>query len=448
MKAPRCLLLILAVILAACRPSLPKVGRPPSLLATPAVSSSEPTPTSEPARTPFPTATATLSPKQRTSLGATLEATLVATLTATHTDTLDPTATITSTGFSAFSGIADLRVISLASVELGMPLWAAFSLGMRSYEPLQNHFVVIYTYNEKGWQELGRVILENPDHIDHAAVKQVAIEPERVWLQVDSFAGAHSGCFDLLSFNGRSLRSELTNCASSPWAGELRDLDQDGSAEIILNWSEDYVFCYACGVRIASFQVWRWNGERLQEVRLEKSTSKMPAGLRRLNDEAVRLAKAELWKEAQAVIRKADNLKLEDSTFTWNAALIDLYADTRAEWAMESPYPVLGSLFYGDYDAILEQMRAYKPRELFNSQTPLVAGTVANGWESALKDWIFRFTAPALKVKPSLAAAYFLQGWATYLVDPSNREAYHLVLQAASAAPEDQFFKDCANYLQ
>ncbi len=54
--------------------------------------------------------------------------------------------------------------------------------------------------------------------------------------------------------------------------------------------------------------------------------------------------------------------------------------------------------------------------------------------------------APTLK--PNLAAARFLRGWAAYLLDPNDPTALADVQQAANLAPKDEFYINAAAYLR
>jgi hypothetical protein len=286
-------------------------------------------------------------------------------------------------------GIESVAVFPLEVPEGSPPLWAAYSLGSRSYEPLQNHFVAIYTRDSSGWKELARLELEEPDYLGDGGVQQAQVEPGHTWLRVDGGVGAHGGCFSLLRYDGQSLQKILGSCTDTPLAGDLRDLNGDGTLEVLLNASDNYVFCYACGVRNWLYQVWRWDGSRMAEVQLSRMPQPAPEELTQLNDRAVDLARGELWKDARETIRKAAQIAPADETVAWNAALIELIAETRAKAAQEpdSPYPLLLNIFYGDYAAALELFRPYEPEQIFNPQTPLVAGTPAEGWESNLKDY-------------------------------------------------------------
>jgi hypothetical protein len=188
----------------------------------------------------------------------------------------------------------------------------------------------------------------------------------------------------------------------------------------------------------------------MAEVQLNRMPQPAPEELSQLNDRAVDLARGELWKDARETIQKAVQIAPDDETVVWNAALIELIAETRAKAAQEpeSPYPLLVNVFYGDYAAALELFRPYGPEQIFSPQTPLVAGTTAEGWESNLKDYVADFTGKALQAMPDLAAAYYLRAWATYLVNPSDSGILPDLEMAAQLDPGEKLFSDALSYLK
>jgi hypothetical protein len=312
------------------------------------------------------------------------------------------------------------------------------------------HFVAIYGYNEDGWNELDRAVFTScAEYVGAHSLTQVDVEPSHVWLALDSGTGAHSGCYDLLSFDGETLRLEAANWNSSPGAGFLQDLDGDGAAEVILNKTENYVFCYACGVRLPSFEVLRWDGTQLVEVELEPLPESAPADVRRYNDRAVELAQALLWQDALVTLTEAQSLDMQDpalaSTVDWNAEFIRLHNE-----ATTGPYiyPLLENTFHGDYAAAVDAMRPYTMTEIWGPESPLVVGTPAEGWELELSNWISWTTNMALEVMPNLAPAYFLRGWGIHLRSPGDPAAVDDVERAAELDPDDSLFAESAAHLQ
>src|SRR5207244_4359732 len=94
-------------------------------------------------------------------------------------------------------------------------------------------------------------------------VFQVELDPKNIWLEAQGGAGAHSGCYDLLRFDGKQLHSEISSCSSSPGDSRLEDLNGDGTPEVVLDATDYYVFCYACGVRKINYTVMRWDGQQM-----------------------------------------------------------------------------------------------------------------------------------------------------------------------------------------
>lgn len=345
------------------------------------------------------------------------------------------------------------------------PLWALYSTGMRNYDldPAPSHFVAIFTRNDNGWQELARIDLDAqpgadaqlveplPDYIGADGVRQVAIEPSRIWLTVDGGAGAHSGTFQLLSFDGQTLKLELAGSAASPGAGFIADINGDGRNDVVLDATEPYIFCYACGVRHPYFQVYTWLGDGLVPVEI----SALLMGQRgtpwdEANSQAVALAQAGLWPAALARIDEAVTLAGDEDppagsgTLRWNRALIRLNHDALRAAARESAYPLLSQVFYGDYTAAVDLMRAYSAAQIFRADTPLVAGTAAADWPGELSGYLLSSADAALAVRPELAPAYFIRAWGRYLADPADPRVKRDVARAAALAPDDAFYAAAA----
>jgi hypothetical protein len=435
------LLLTLALALAAC------TVVPPTPTASPVTATSAPEPATP---TIAPTATDAASPPPP----------------APPAPSTDSLVQLVQSGLpeGAFEGVVALPL----AVPAGQPpLWAVYSHGLRNFDltPLPNHFVAIYTQANGDWRELARQEFSSgdptvaaPDYVGEGGLAQVQIEPSHTWLALEGGAGAHSGIFELLDFDGRTLRVQVNGFSSSPGVGTIRDVNGDGIPDVVLDASDHYVFCYACGVTDEGFQVFAWdqaNG-RMMEQRIAPmlmGQSGHPA--RDLTNEAVALAEAGLWKDAADVIEQAKQAATNvqppftNDTVDWDYGLIRLHADAAARAVTDSGYPLLSNVFYGDYAAAVDLMRPYGAAQIFSAQTPLVVGTTAEMWVPELSSSIIKKADAALALNPDLAPAYFLRGWASYLADPvANRaQAKVDVAKAAALAPADALYRDAAAFL-
>lgn len=359
----------------------------------------------------------------------------------------------------------DLAAIELEALPGDPPLWAVYSTGMRNFDldPTPSHFVALYRPVNDGWNELARLEISGslpsddaqpemgPDYLDEESVKQVEIDPSRVWLTVDGGVGAHSGTFQVLSFDGQTLRQEIGSTSASPGAGYLADLNGDGQNDVVLNATDYYVFCYACGVRRPDFSVYTWLGDQMMPVEI----SALMMGQRgtapdEANSRAVQLAQAGLWPDALAAIQEAVALAGDDDPPTptgslrWNAALIQLHHDAQLAYLQSSPYPLLSNVFYGDYAAAVDLMRSLPVEQIFSPDTPLVVGTEAEAWQAELSSYLVQSASAALEVMPDLAPAYFMRAWGAYLADPASPQIAADLAAAAQLAPDDALYAAAA----
>ncbi|MCX6050780.1 MAG: hypothetical protein NT075_37295 [Chloroflexi bacterium] len=366
---------------------------------------------------------------------------------------------ITTTGVSTDGmGIQGAYAFKLDTGEGGQPLWLAYTYGLHSFDPEQNHVIAIYTPGDTGWQEVARQELKaqndgnfpSPDYLGLGSLTQVKVEPDHIWIALEGGAGAHSGVFGLFSFDGATLKLEASSFSSRPGAGSLKDLNGDGIQEVLLDASDYYVFCYACGVQQVQYNILRWDGAKLIPVTLTPLPESAPPALGELNQMAITLVGAGLWKEALTLIQTATPAQATDETFTWNAAYIHLNAEAKRAIIgnANDPYPLLSNLFYGDFVAAVDVMRPDTPAQIFSPSSPLITGTVAAGFENELADTLTKTVDAVLKVRPNLAAAYFLRGWALYLKTQDLAAALPDVKHAAQLAPEDTLYSESVTYLE
>lgn len=394
-----------------------------------------------PTATPAPAATAT--PVPTTSKGQ-VEALLY--------ESLDVTKPATDS--IGLEGAYAFQLETTANQEL----WLAHTIGIRNFDPLQNHVLAIYEKSGESWKEVTRIELAmrdnpedpgvSPDYLGEGGVTQIQVEPSHLWIQVEGGAGAHSGVYGLFSFDGTAFQEEVSSFSSSPGIGRSEDLNDDGLAEVLLDASDPYVFCYACGVRLVNWAIERWDGTQMISVTLSALSDSAPAEVSAFNQALIDLTQAGLWKDVLATLDEAASFSYTEPALEWNLIYARLNAEARQDAAAnQSAYPLLSHLFYGDYDAVMELLRGAGADGLFTEQSPLVVGTPAEGWVPTLADWIVNTVDPALALKPDLAAAYFLRGWAAYLREYDTAAALPDVQKAAALAPDEALFSQSVELL-
>jgi hypothetical protein len=336
---------------------------------------------------------------------------------------------------------------SIEALPLTPDLWVAYTTGFRSFDPDIKHTIAIYTQQAGEWVELGRAELECGDYVNPDSMQQVRLDEASIWLAVDSGAGAHSGCFDLLRWDGSALTIAVSGFNSSPGAGEVKDVDGDGQPEVVLNATDPYVFCYACGVRLYNVSILRWDGSALIPVELTRLPDDTVTDLRNANNRAVELAAASLFPAAIPLIDEALGYAPSDERVYWNSQIIHALAQGREEYAASTPYPLLNWIFYGDWDAALAELEEYSAAQIFDPQMAILQEGVTAGWEETLADWILTFSGPALEADPDLAPAWFLQAWARFLKNPGDPAVAQDVAEAARLGPDNVLYRTSENQL-
>ncbi len=421
---------------------------------------SAPVPTAESSQatgTPLPSPTSALSPvasstptapaqtETATSMPtATPDAAGAAAIQATVVAGLPPTATSAPGDTPIYTGIVSATVVPL--VGEGAGLYAVGSIGTRSFDPIQNHFVALYGADNGAWRELARLELDNPDFVGEGALTQVEIAPGRVWLALESGVGAHGGCFDLLSYDGSTLSDTLATCHGSPAAAYIDDIDGNGVNEVIVNQTEDYVFCYACGVKLINLQPLEWDGQKFIARGLDKVDGSRPEA--QAVNQAIEQASAGLWKDAQATLAQLPAATALDPQAAWDVGSITLIASARADQAHSGAYPLIDNLFYGDYAAALDTLRPLTPAERFDPNGPLFTGTPAEGWVDSFTYAITSTTDLALAAQPDRPEALFLRGLALELSDPGSADAIAAIERASQLAPDETLYSESLAYLK
>ncbi len=320
-------------------------------------------------------------------------------------------------------------------------LWLVHSLGFRAFDP---HFVALFKREGGGWLELGHEVLEQSDNMQEGSVTTVEGNG-RLWLEVVTGVDVQGGCYHLLRVEQIDLVTDAINCTLAPTEADgLADLNNDGLLDLILNYTDAYVFCYDCGVRFPQFGFRTWTGTEWQELQLATLVGDNEATT--LNNQAVLLAQAGLWKEASEAIVLANSL---DPNILWNQIMIEWYVQAHIELIGNDGFPFLQHIFYGDLEEALNEMRLYSVAELFSvAENRMIIGTPAEGWPDILGDWMLESINPALSVHPDWATAYFFRGWATYQIWDEDPAVLVDIERAAMLAPDEPLFSESAAFLR
>ncbi len=324
------------------------------------------------------------------------------------------------------------------------PLFVAHSHGFPPNDTSFRQKVSIHAATADGWTELGRVDLECAEHLNESSLEQVTIEPANVWLKVEGGVGAHSGCLELLRWDGEELTVVIRGFSSSPDAGSLVDLNGDEKLDLLLNNSDPYIFCYACGVRQYWAQLYYWDGQTLMEVTPAPLDDDSPSDLRALNDRAAELAAANLFADALDQIEQAEAIAPENAIVAWNAIWIRHHLEANRQEASASPYPLLNHVFAGDWEVAFDSLWEVGLSTLASSE-PIPSESAAAGFEHVVGLLLAQCSDTALALQPERAAAHALGAWGRFLIDPSNPAVQAGLQRAAELAPEDRRYAELAD---
>lgn len=402
----------------------------------------------EPASTPSSTGTAP---------GGTTE-TATASLTAT-TAAPDPEAALRRSLLSSLTtgldpantreALNDIEVVTAPLEAEGRTLRVAVTSGAGIYAlpEAREHVAAIYEQSGNDWVELTNLTLGSGPTFAELEVVADAYEGSS-WIAVHGVTGAHSGTFELLQFDGVDLMSALWWFSSMPVAATIVDLDGVEPPEIVLDATDPYVYCYACGVRAWHEVIYRWVDGALVEVPLTGVAANSQL-VTDLTETAALLAQGDLWAPALATVTEARNADPTNLDVFWLYALIERVAEARLTDAGADQQPFMTQVLAGEYEAAVALMRPYEPAVALDPAGPLVEGTVADeSWADATAMWTLDYTERALAVAPDLAAARAVRAFGLLVENPENwAGALDEMEEARRLQPEDEFYRLCVEYL-
>ena len=324
------------------------------------------------------------------------------------------------------------------------PLYVAHTHGFPPDDPSFRQKVSIHAALPDGWRTLGRVELECAEYLNEFSVEQVDIEPVNVWLTVTGGVGAHSGCLELLRWDGEEFTVIISGFSSSPDSGWLTDLNNDGRLDLLLNNSDPYIFCYACGVRQYWAQLYYWDGQTLMEVTPTPLAEDQPEELRAFNDSAAALAAASLFADALKQIEQAEAIAPENATVAWNAIWIRHHLEASREEASSSSYPLLNHVFSGDWEEAFDSLWGVGPPTLFSGE-PIPSESAASGFEHRVGVLLAQYADTALALQPERAAVHALGAWGRFLIDPDDPAVQSGLQRSAELATADDRYEELVN---
>lgn len=389
---------------------------------------------------------------------ATGSGTATASVTATPEDP-DPQAALRrnlmsslTTGLSPDETREALESIEVVTVTLAFDsreVWVATTSGSGIYElpESRSHVAAVYEVIDGSWVELAHMRLASaPTYTDLEIVAES--HAGSAWIAVHGVAGAHSGTFELLQFDGFDLRSDLWWFSPMPAAASVVDLDGAAPPEIVLNATDPYVYCYACGVRAWDEVIYRWADGQLVEVPLAGvgASSQLVTDL---TEFAALYAQADLWRQALDAADEALDLAPDDVDVWWLHTLISRVAESRLADAGAEQQPFMTNVLAGEYEAAVDLMRPYLPATALSPTGPLVADTVAEvGWGDATATWVLDYTERAIEVAPELAAAHAVRAFGLLAENPDNWAGALEAMEAAlRLEPLDDFYREAVEYL-
>ena len=362
-----------------------------------------------------PAETATASPTvfvDPTNTPSNVDAVDATAIVATTEAGLKPTATPDADGLSD-SSQGETAVIQIldgtdgpyfASLTMGRSSDMGGDEGYTSYHPL-----TIFQKTTSGLQKITEFDFKDGQYL-YGLQMIPTYRAGTAFLLVEGGVGAHSSFGQIFSFDGTTLKLELTtNSDAGGGALTMVDVDADGVYEAVGDATDYYVFCYACGVRSAAEEVYRWDGSAFvaQQI-LPSDDANIQA--------AITAAEAGRWNVVAATLATVQTPSNDQDA--WTVVLLKRAAALRAPTA-DDMSPFMSALLYGDYDAAVGVLKRYQPKALVDTQNPAFPSDLAPFGELVV-DSVVRLSTTVLAQDATLTSAQFLRGWAQTLLDPKN----------------------------
>ena len=374
----------------------------------------------------------------------------------TTQDSLDALVRIDALAAAQQEHIAQEPRIKL--LELENPLddseyWLA-SVQFEAHHP----FLAVYQNHDDGWHAVTQLMPSEENNLPTTIryVSQTQVDSSRIWIEITGGCFNSGSQFTLLGFDGNQFESVLSHCAGgSAGINGMLYLDSDNTPEAVLD-TTDYVTANYLGVPEVMQNIMRWDGEHFVLVSLTRLNGDDQDQVQQLNNRAVDLAEANLWKDAIEIIAQVGPLAPNNEIVQWNLQLIQLTGEQRKVQSDMMIIPFFSLLYYGDYARMVDMFRSSSPEQNFSSQPYILDFTIVGEMVNLVPPDAFevinvvsQYTNRALEIAgPHQAAVYFVRGWARYRVNPGDQNAFEDLAKAVELAPDEPLFSDSLTYLQ
>ena len=258
--------------------------------------------------------------------------------------------------------------------------------------------------------------------------------------------GAHGGTFDVLRLDDGRLETALSHIGARSAAGDIVDLDGDGIPEVVLNDSNPYVFCYTCAVEEKHEQLYFWIDGGYQAVPLDMPPG-LPPELAATAAQVVRLARADLWRDAAALAADLARRGARDDLRRLSV-LVNRTAALRLAHAGTSGQPLLTNVLAGEYAQAFALISRHTPEDAFSLDGPLVTDTAAASDPTTMAVTLIDYSEQALAERPADAAIHTVRALGLALASPDDlRRARAAINDAVESAAGDQFLDAAQAYL-
>ena len=317
------------------------------------------------------------------------------------------------------------RFADFATLELSPELVVAWGIGA----PRGGYVITasVWQSSDDGAAELSSTELLSGGSLRSAdAVRAVdTASANRAWLEAFGVAGAHGVTYDLLLWDGASLRAVVGHFTSAPGnvvaagaAAELRDLNGDGQLELVIDRTDPYLFYYTSQIWHADAAVLRRDGDEFREVTLALPSASVGEPALASARSAIAFAEAGWWGFALEHAEAALELAPDQEQLLWNAIVIRERGGAAFREAERSSVPWLGYVLAGDWRRAVEELRAIPHRNWLDLERVL-RGTSLEGLEPAVAQLVDERAGAALAAAELMppqrvAPVYLMRGLATW----------------------------------